>query len=68
MDCHQGSSHATDVLKDNEQKQRDFNLVGASCIDCHMPLQTSKTIYSNNGGGAKDIPYLIRTHKIGIYK
>lgn len=68
MDCHQGSSHATGVQKDNEQKKRDFNLVGASCIDCHMPLQTSKTIYFNNGGGAKDIPYLIRTHKIGIYK
>jgi len=68
MDCHQGSSHAKEVLKENEQKKRDFNLVGANCIDCHMPAQTSKTIYFNNGAGAKDIPYLIRTHKIGIYK
>src|SRR6186713_3166959 len=39
-----------------------------NCIDCHMPLQTSKTITVNTGAGLTDIPYLIRTHRIGIYK
>ena len=77
MDCHRKSAHAAGIIKDNEQKKRDFNLVGPSCIDCHMPLQTSKTIYStgwtegrvdSNGAEFKNIPYLLRTHKIAIYK
>ncbi len=67
MDCHQGSRHATDVIKDNEQKKRDFNLVGQNCIDCHMPMQVSKTLNFNNDAESKSVPYLIRTHKIGIY-
>lgn len=53
MDCHQASAHAAE---------------SATCIDCHMPLQSSKVIHFNNGAGAKDIPYFIRTHKIAIYK
>ena len=68
MDCHQNSTHAVNSLKESEQKKRDFNLVSLSCIDCHMPLQTSKTIYFNNGAESKNIPYFIRTHKIAIYK
>jgi len=68
MDCHRQSSHALAVMKENEQKKRDFNLTGASCIDCHMPLQMSKTIYFNSGTGEKNIPYFVRTHKIAIYK
>lgn len=68
MDCHQSSQHASAMLKENEQKKRDFNLTTASCIDCHMPLQTSKTIYFNNGTESKNFPYLLRTHKIDIYK
>ena len=68
MDCHQQSSHAVAVAKEYEQKKRDFNLTGASCIDCHMPLQMSKAIYFNSGTGDKNIPYFIRTHKIAIYK
>ena len=68
MDCHQNSAHAVNSLKESEQTKRDFNLVSLSCIDCHMPLQTSKTIYFNNGAESKNIPYFIRTHKIAIYK
>lgn len=68
MDCHQHSAHAVSSLKESEQKKRDFNLVSLSCIDCHMPLQTSKTIYFNTGTESKNIPYYIRTHKIAIYK
>lgn len=68
MDCHQQSAHAAAVARENEQKKRDFNLTGASCIDCHMPLQMSKTIYFNSGTGEKNISYYIRTHKIAIYK
>ena len=68
LNCHQGSSHATDVIKENEQRKRDFNLTSTTCIDCHMPLLTSKTIILNNGAGSKTIPYLLRTHKIAVYK
>jgi hypothetical protein len=68
MDCHQGSAHATAILKENEQKKGDLNPTGATCIDCHMPLQSSKVIQFNNGAGEKNIPYFIRTHKIAIYK
>jgi hypothetical protein len=78
MDCHQGSGHALAVQKDNEQKLRDFNLVAPSCVDCHMPLQTSKLIHSTgwtegtsskaNETELKNIPYLLRTHRIAIYQ
>ncbi|HMH23140.1 MAG TPA: multiheme c-type cytochrome [Puia sp.] len=68
MTCHQHSDHAKGILKENEQIKRDFNLVSTNCIDCHMPLQTSKTIHFNNGAESKNMPYLIRTHKIAIYK
>jgi len=68
MDCHQQSAHAAAVLKENERKKRDFNTTGSSCIDCHMPLQTSRTIYFSSGTGERNIPYFVRTHKIAIYK
>jgi len=80
MECHQNSVHAAAIIKDNEQKKRDFNLVAPNCIDCHMPLQNSKIIHStgwtggptgagtNESGELKNIPYLLRTHKIAIYK
>jgi hypothetical protein len=78
MDCHQGSAHALAVQKDNEQKLRDFNLVAPGCIDCHMPLQTSKLIHSTGWSEGtssnakqkelKNIPYLLRTHRIAIYQ
>ncbi|MBS1663648.1 MAG: hypothetical protein JST68_21575 [Bacteroidetes bacterium] len=55
MDCHKGVTHTVEVS-------------GSSCMDCHMPLQSSKAIYFNNGSESKNIPYLIRTHKIAIYQ
>jgi len=66
--CHESSTHATDVMKENEQRKRDFNLTSTTCIDCHMPLLASKMIILNNGAGSKTIPYLLRTHRIAIYK
>ncbi len=87
MDCHA------------EVKHTGVKLANSSCIDCHMPLQTSKLIHftrtdrrfvvrrtdirsfrktdyifqkirfpDTTGAELKDIPYLIRTHKIAIYK
>jgi hypothetical protein len=67
VNCHQGSAHAVAIMKETEQRKRDFNLTSTTCIDCHMPLVTSKTIILNNGAGSKTIPYPLRTHKIAIY-
>jgi hypothetical protein len=59
MNCHQQSTHATTMLNN---KTMTLN-----CIDCHMPKQPSKDIYFNNGAERKIIPYLLTTHKIGVY-
>ena len=56
MACHETSPHAVQL------KTR-----GASCIDCHMPLQVSKSIVFNNGTDTGSIPYMLRTHRIAIY-
>lgn len=79
MDCHHSSAHATgiativptgDTIAASANTISSANTTGMStnCIDCHMPLQTSRMIYSNNGMNLKNIPYLMRTHKIAIYK
>jgi hypothetical protein len=56
MTCHQTSLHAV------QMKIADKN-----CIDCHMPLQASRSLDFNNGKEAKSIPYMLRTHRIAIY-
>ena len=66
MNCHQNSVHAVNSMKENEQPAKTMTV--KNCIDCHMPLQPSKTIYFNSSAGLKNIPYLLRTHKIAIYK
>ena len=39
-----------------------------NCIDCHMPLQPSGTIAYQLAGGDATYAYLLRTHKIAVYK
>lgn len=58
MSCHQAITHPAGVITSG----------GQNCISCHMPLQTSRTIYFNNGREATNIPYFIRTHRIAVYK
>jgi len=38
-----------------------------NCIDCHMPKKASGVIGYYLSGKAEMSPYLLRTHKIGIY-
>jgi len=66
--CHGNSAHVTAVLKETEQRKRDFNLTSSSCVDCHMPMTASRVIVLNGGAGAKPLPYLLRNHTIAIYK
>jgi len=56
MVCHQNSEHALQMKTDNK-----------NCINCHMPLQVSKSLIFNNGTENKSIPYLLTTHRIAIY-
>lgn len=56
MACHQDSEHALQMKTGNK-----------SCINCHMPLQASKSLNFNTGTEMKTIPYLLRTHRIAVY-
>ncbi|MDP9081241.1 MAG: hypothetical protein M3O71_27830 [Bacteroidota bacterium] len=38
-----------------------------NCIDCHMPEKPSNLISIAAAGGKKEVPYLVRTHRIAIY-
>jgi hypothetical protein len=62
MNCHHQSAHALNRLKEQEN-----GLISQNCIDCHMPLQESKTISFNSGAELKQIPYFLRTHRIAVY-
>lgn len=55
MNCHQ-SEHALQMKTATQ-----------NCIDCHMPLQASKSLDFNNGTERQRIPYLLRTHRIAVY-
>jgi Cytochrome c554 and c-prime len=56
MACHGYSAHALQM-----------KTLNGNCIDCHMPLQVSKSLKFNKGNGLESIPYLLRTHRIAIY-
>ncbi|NCD71512.1 cytochrome c3 family protein [Mucilaginibacter agri] len=42
-------------------------VVKNNCIDCHMPLKSSNIISVESSTGKKAIPYMVRTHHIGVY-
>ncbi|WP_129715387.1 hypothetical protein [Pedobacter sp. SYP-B3415] len=42
--------------------------MGKDCIDCHMPLQPSKVISFQLAGKKTKSSYLLRTHKIAVYR
>lgn len=56
MACHESSPHAVQLKTSS-----------SSCIDCHMPLQVSKSLDFNNGTETRSIPFMLRTHRIAIY-
>jgi hypothetical protein len=68
MSCHQGSAHATNMLQTKDSIKTANGIVAANCIECHMPLQPSRAIYFKGKNELKTIPYLLRTHRIGVYK
>jgi len=54
--CHPSPNHKMQVATS-----------GKNCIDCHMPLQVSRSLDFNNGKERRSIPYLLRTHRIAVY-
>lgn len=56
MSCHLQSGHAATMQQANNY-----------CINCHMPLQASKSLDFGNSTERNDIKYRLRTHHIAIY-
>lgn len=70
--CH--SQHKTEAIETqcrschpSPKHSSSMTITTSTCIDCHMPLQPSRLIQFSSGAGQRNIPYLIRTHRIGIY-
>jgi hypothetical protein len=57
LSCHQ-PSQCGEYAKMGDQIIRN-------CIDCHMPLQDSRVLFSNTGG--KKLTPKVRNHRIAIY-
>lgn len=57
MACHQQSKHATLM-----QQNKNY------CINCHMPLEASKSLDFNNSAEQSNLKYSLRTHRIAIYE
>lgn len=60
ISCHTTIKHSAATLTNA--------VVKTNCIDCHMPEQASGLISFQLAGKANVSPYLLRTHKIAIYK
>lgn len=56
MSCHLKSEHAVTMEGANNY-----------CINCHMPLEASKSLDFNNSADQSGISYRLRTHRIAIY-
>ena len=61
--CHAGVQHSGINL--TPEKKTIFN---TNCIDCHMPLLPSKKIVLSVGNSQDIVSYLVRTHKVAIYR
>jgi Cytochrome c554 and c-prime len=60
--CHTDTKH-TDLALSPEKKQ----LLKNNCIDCHMPMLPSEKITLTFSSAEKNVPDLVRTHRIAIY-
>ncbi len=63
MACHQATSNNFCTAVGTPAISASSN-----CIDCHMPQQPSAAISFQLSGSSTTSSYLLRTHRIGIYK
>lgn len=61
ISCHQDTKHET--LPEKERA-----VLAANCIDCHMPVKTSRDIGFQLSNSKEKLPYRLRTHRIAIYQ
>ncbi|RZK80936.1 MAG: hypothetical protein EOO92_06385 [Pedobacter sp.] len=59
ISCHATPKHSENTLKNA--------MVKTNCIDCHMPMQSSKAISYKLASESKVTDYYLRTHKIAVY-
>lgn len=62
MACHADTKHTTLNLTSNQKL-----LLNNNCADCHMPMLPSQKIVLNVANAEKQVPDMVRTHKVGIY-
>ena len=60
ISCHQTVTHTAKTMSSNP-------MLKSNCIDCHMPMKSSKAISFKLAGKSKVADYLLRTHKIAVY-
>lgn len=63
MGCHQEGSADFCTVKNIAVAE-----LKANCTDCHMPLETSDAISFRVSGSAAVSSYLLRSHRIAVYK
>ncbi len=63
ISCHQTAVHET-----LPATVENANLLKTNCIDCHMPRQASQAISFRLQRDTVKASYLLRTHKIAVYK
>lgn len=63
LSCHKDTDHSS--LKMDEATASTMK---ANCIDCHMPKQPSRAITFQLSGSDTTSYYLLRTHKIAVYR
>ncbi|WP_300604458.1 hypothetical protein [Niabella sp.] len=56
MSCHSKSEHAVAMRSANNY-----------CVNCHMPLEASKSLDFNNSAERNQTSYRLRTHRIAVY-
>ena len=60
VSCHESVKHSQKTLSSTTN-------IKSNCIDCHMPMKSSKAISFKLAGNSKVAAYLLRTHKIAVY-
>ena len=60
INCHKPVTHP-------EIKGETAVTLQNNCIDCHMPLQSSRAIQFKTAGNTDMSPYKLRTHRIAVY-
>lgn len=61
ISCHKDVRH-------NFANETAVNKINSNCIDCHMPKLASRAITFQLAGSAEKSAYLLRTHKIAVYR